>query len=84
MMHISMPLAALAFLAFSYTGAAADQPMTLDSYRVKAALPAICNQIGGKLTYGVNSVQCQPTQVTAKKPTSATSVGRPDPVTTRR
>ncbi|MTJ82957.1 MAG: hypothetical protein F8N37_18390 [Telmatospirillum sp.] len=61
-----------------------QQPMSLDAYRAKAALPAVCNQIGGKLIYTGQTTVCQPPQMTSKTPSSNMGTGRPLPITTRR
>ncbi len=59
----------------------AQKPMTLDDYRTKAALPAICAQVGGTIVYGTNAHECKLPTVTTKVPSSANTASHALPVT---
>ncbi len=87
-MRMFTPVAAMTALILSCGTAFADsaptqQPMSLDAYRLKAALPPICAQIGGKIVYGVHATQCEPPQVTNKTPTESNTIGRAAPISAR-
>ena len=65
---------------------ATDQPqqaLSLRDYRVKAALPAVCSQLGGTIVYGTNAHDCKLPTVTSKIPSSGSAAGHALPMTVR-
>jgi hypothetical protein len=78
----------LALLAFSWVfllgpsvqADASQEPLKLDSYRLKALLPAICSQIGGTIVYGAHTHDCKLPTVSSKIPSSSATTGRALPV----
>jgi len=81
-----MILAAAVILGFSAQAALAQsrpEPMSLNDYRVKSAVPANCIKFGGKLLYNGGTPACQLPQLTAKTPLKATTPARALPITIR-
>jgi hypothetical protein len=86
-MRACWPLLAFSLLLLSCPAAQADspqQPLKLEHYRLKAALPAICSQVGGTLGYGTHANQCQLPTATSKIPSAATTAIRALPITVKR
>jgi hypothetical protein len=85
MRRIFFALALCGLPAFAASAQTAQKSATLDTYRQKAMLPSICQQLGGKLTYGQQTPQCElPKVVTGATASSPTTIGRPPPVSTRK
>ena len=82
-------LVALTLLSLPVMAASAQtpqQPADLNAYRVRAMLPSVCRQLGGKVVYGAQTSRCDLPKVLkgANAPTPPTTIPRPPLVTTQK
>jgi hypothetical protein len=85
-MRACLSLAVICLLQLPCATAHADsvqQPLSLQTYRVKAALPAICTQVGGTILYGSHAQQCKLPTATSKIPQATAAARHALPVSIR-